>query len=81
VLAAEYGNSPSRFSLVLFLSRFGVAVTHRRTLTEGTAPGTVMVTAAYMVSEQAPGISIDKRTDIWASGCTPLDTVSRLFLV
>ena len=38
--------------------------------------GAIMGTAAYMRTEQARGMSVDKRTDIWAFGCCLYETLT-----
>jgi serine/threonine protein kinase/Tfp pilus assembly protein PilF len=41
-----------------------------------TQPGAVMGTPAYMSPEQARGLEVDKRTDIWALGCCLFECLS-----
>ena len=44
--------------------------------TAATREGVILGTAAYMAPEQAKGLAVDKRSDIWAFGCVLFEMIA-----
>ena len=71
IVTAEGGVKVLDFGLAKGLAEAAEASlqSNSPTVIEGSLPGTVLGTAAYMSPEQTRGKPVDRRTDVWAFGC------------
>jgi serine/threonine-protein kinase len=64
------------FGLAKAIGEEATAVLSQLATLTATAEGMIIGTATYMSPEQARGLPVDKRTDIWAFGCVVYEMLS-----
>jgi hypothetical protein len=65
------------FGLAKAVATGGMDLQHSTAELAATREGVIVGTAAYMSPEQARGLTVDKRTDIWAFGCVLYELLTR----